>query len=140
MTSAPRGQAQRYIQGIQRNLTRLEEILRRLEAQSPQIPTQDARSELLSQVHVAGAMDQRRLFELLDQRGMSHAWIGAQVGAEYLDVWQGADGRTWYRVTQRAVRELYLGQMATLSGQPAESQSSFAEDWDSQEDSAYDSL
>ncbi len=140
MTSAPRGQAQRYIQGIQRNLTRLEEILRRLEAQSPQIPTQDARSELLSQVHVAGAMDQRRLFELLDQRSMSHAWIGAQVGAEYLDVWQGADGRTWYRVTQRAVRELYLGQMAAQAGQPAESQSPLSDDWDSQEDSAYDRL
>ena len=85
-------------------------------------------------------MDQRRLFELLDQRSMSHAWIGAQVGAEYLDVWQGADGRTWYRVTQRAVRELYLGQMAAQSGQPAESQSPLSEDWDSQEDSAYDRL
>lgn len=140
MTSAPRGQAQRYIQGIQRNLTRLEEVLRSLEAQSPQIPTQDARSELLSQVHVAGAMDQRRLFELLDQRGTNHAWIGAQVGAEYLDVWQGADGRTWYRVTQRAVRELHLGQMAAQSGQPTESQSPLSDDWDSQEDSAYDRL
>ena len=140
MSTAPRGQAQRYVQGIQRNLNRLEDLLRRLEAQSPQVPTRDARSELLAQVHVAGAMDQRRLFDLLDQRGVNHSWIGAQVGAEYLDVWQGADGRTWYRVTQRAVRELYLGQMAASSGQPDQSQSPFAEDWDSREDSAYDSL
>lgn len=140
MSTAPRGQAQRYIQGIHRNLSRLEDLLRRLEAQSPRVPTRDTRSELLSQVHVAGAIDQRRLFDLLDQRSVSHAWIGAQVGAEYLDVWQGADGRTWYRVTQRAVRELYLGQMAASSGQPDQSQSPFAEDWDSQEDSAYDSL
>lgn len=140
MSTAPRGQAQRYIQGIHRNLSRLEDLLRRLEAQSPQIPTRDTRTEVLSQVHVAGAMDQRRLFDLLDQRGASHAWIGAQVGAEYLDVWQGADGRTWYRVTQRAVRDLYLGQMAASSGRSDQSQSPFAEDWDSQEDSAYDNL
>ena len=140
MSTAPRGQAQRYIQGIQRNLSRLEDLLRSLEAQSPKVPTRDTRSELLARVHVAGAIDQRLLFDLLDQRGVSHAWIGAQVGAEYLDVWQGADGRTWYRVTQRAVRELYLGQMAASSGQVDQSQSPFAEDWDSQEDSAYDSL
>ena len=42
MSTAPRGQAQRYIQGIQRNLSRLEDLLRRLEAQSsPQAPTRE---------------------------------------------------------------------------------------------------
>jgi hypothetical protein len=111
-----------------------------MEAQVPEMRPHDARSELLEQVHVAGAMDQRRLFELLDQRSMNHAWIGAQVGAEYLDVWQGADGRTWYRVTHRAIRELYLGQMGTSAGFASHSEPAFGEDWDSEEDSVYDRL
>ena len=101
---------------------------------------QDARSELLEQVHVAGAMDQRRLFELLDQRGITHTWIGAQVGAEFLDMWQAADGQAWYRATQRAIRELHLGQLAPAATFALPSESTFGEDWGCEEDSAYDRL
>ena len=140
MTSAPRGQAHRFVQSIQRNLRRLEDLVRDMEAQVPEMRPHDARSELLEQIHVAGAMDQRRLFELLDQRSMNHAWIGAQVGAEYLEVWHGADGRTWYRVTDRAIRELYLGQMGTSATFASHSEPAFGEDWDSEEDSVYDRL
>jgi hypothetical protein len=54
-------------------------------------------------------MEQRDLFRLLDGRDMSHTWIGAQVGSEFLEMWQAADGKTFYRVTPRAVQELQLG-------------------------------
>ena len=140
MTSGSRGQASRYFLGIQRNLRRLEELVRQMEAQALEMRPHDARSELLEQVHVAGAVDQRLLFELLDQRSINHAWIGAQVGAEYLDMWHGADGKTWYRVTDRAIRELYLGQLGTSATFGSISEQAFGEDWDSEEDSAYDRL
>ena len=140
MSSGQGSQAQRHIRSIQRNLRQLEDLVRGLEAQSSVTRPQDARSELLEQVHVAGAMEQRRLFELLDQRGMNHIWIGAQVGSEYLEMWHGADRRSWYRVTDRAIRELSLGQLTSPSSPAPQSQSAFDEDWASEEDSVYDRL
>lgn len=113
--------------------------MRDLEAHAPEMRPHDARGELLEQVHVAGAMG-RRLFELLDLRSINHTWIGAQVGAEYLDLWQAADGRTWYRVTDRAIRELRLGQLPPSAGVASSSGGTFAEDWDSEEDAVYDRL
>ena len=140
MTSGHRGQAQRYIRSIQRSLRRLEVLLREIESQVPELRPPDPRSDLLEQVHVAGAMEQRQLFELLDRRGINHTWIGAQVGAEYLDLWQAADGRTLYRVTDRAIRELRLGQLASAAAYASLSESSFGDDWQSAEDSTYDRL
>ncbi len=140
MTSAQGGQAQRYIRSIQRNLRLLEERVRDLEAHAPEMRPHDARSELLEQVHVAGAMEQRRLFELLDQRSMNHTWIGAQVGAEYLELWQAADGRSWYRVTERAIRDLHLGQLASSAGFASNADNAFGDDWNSEEDAVYDRL
>ena len=140
MTSAQGGQAQRYIRSIQRNLRLLEERVRDLEAHAPEMRPHDARSELLEQVHVAGAMEQRRLFELLDQRSMNHTWIGAQVGAEYLELWQAADGRSWYRVTDRAIRDLHLGQLASSAGFASDADNAFGDDWDGEEDAVYDRL
>ncbi len=144
MSSGQGSQAQLSIRSIQRNLSQLEELIRGFESQTPVMRSQDPRSELLEQVHVAGAIDQRRLFELLDQRGMNHTWIGAQVGSEYLEMWHGADARSWYRVTDRAVRELSLGQLASPADLPSRRQSAFgkewAEDWSSEEDSVYDRL
>ncbi|HEU0021629.1 MAG TPA: hypothetical protein VFR55_08160 [Dehalococcoidia bacterium] len=140
MTSGHRGQAQRYIRSIQRSLRRLEVLLREIESQVPELRPRDPRSDLLEEVHVAGAMEQRQLFELLDRRGINHTWIGAQVGAEYLDLWQAADGRTLYRVTDRAIRELRLGQLASAAAYASLSESSFGDDWQSAEDSTYDRL
>ena len=140
MTSGPNSQAYRYIRSIRRSLDRLENLLRDMEAQDPEPRPADSRSELLEQVHVAGAMEQRRLFELLDQRGMAHTWIGAQVGSEYLELWHAADGRTLYRVTDRAIRELHLGQLAAAASYASLSESTFGDDWQSEEDSAYDRL
>mgnify|MGYP001172225137 FL=1 len=140
MTSAQSGQAYRYIKSIERTLRRLEELVRDMEARTPELRPHDARSELLEQVHVAGAMEQRRMFDLLDKRGITHTWIGAQVGAEYLEVWPAADGQAWYRVTQRAIRELHLGQLAPSVATASPSESAFSEDWDSEEDSVYDRL
>ncbi|MEK7807220.1 MAG: hypothetical protein AAB528_05735 [Chloroflexota bacterium] len=140
MTSGESGQAHRYIRSIQRSLDRLAELTRDIEARTPNMRPHNARSELLEQVHLAGAMEQRRLFELLDQRGIGHTWIGAQVGSEYLDLWHGADGRTWYRVTERAVRELQLGQLASAASFASQSEPAFGDDWQSEEDSVYDRL
>jgi hypothetical protein len=140
MTSGHSRQAQRYIRSIQRTLRRLEDLLREIESQVPESRPSDPRSDLLEQVHVAGAMEQRRLFELLDHRGINHTWIGAQVGAEYLDLWHAADGRTLYRVTDRAIRELHLGQLASAAAYTSLAESSFGDDWLSAEDSAYDRL
>ncbi len=140
MTSGDGGQAYRYIRSIQRSLRRLEDLVRDMEARAPEMRPHDARSELLEQVHVAGAMEQRRLFELLDLRAINHAWIGAQVGAEHLDVWHAADGKTWYRVTERAIRELHLGQLASAATFVSPAESTFGDDWESEEDSVYDRL
>lgn len=140
MTTSQGSQAYRYIRTIQRTLNKLENLVREMEAQSPELRPQDARSELLEQVHVAGAMEQRQLFQLLDQRGMDHAWIGAQVAAEYLDLWRAADSRTFYRVTDRAIRELHLGQLATTVSSTSPPDSAFDDDWQSEEDSVYDRL
>ena len=140
MTTGQSGQAYRYIRTIQRALGRLEALLREMEAQAPEPQPQDARGELLGQVHLAGAMEQRRLFQLLDQRGITHAWIGAQVAAEYLDLWHAADGRTFYRVTERAIRELHLGQLTPAATHSSSSDPSLDGEGQSKEDSACDQL
>ena len=140
MTSGDHSQAQRYIRSIQRNLANLEELIHEIEAQPAEPRPSDPRSELLEQIHLAGAMEQRQLFRLLDQRDMNHTWIGAQVGAEFLDMWHAADGKTFYRVTPRAVRELHLGQLASAATYATLSDSAFGEDWQSVEDSVYDRL
>ena len=140
MTSGDHSQAQRYIRSIQRNLANLEELIHEMEAQPAEPRPSDPRSELLEQIHLAGAMEQRQLFRLLDQRDMNHTWIGAQVGAEFLDMWHAADGKTFYRVTPRAVRELHLGQLASAATYASLSDSAFGDDWLSEEDSVYDRL
>ena len=140
MTGGGSSQGQRCIRNIQRTLRRLEGVLREMESQAPEPRPADSRSELLEQIHVAGAMEQCRLFELLDQRNLNHTWIGAQVGSEYLELWQDADGRTFYRVTPRAVRELHLGQLASAAAFADLSEAGLEDDWLSEEDSVYDRL
>ena len=141
MTIGSGGQAsQRYIRTLRRTLDRLESLVREMEIQAPKIRTADSRSELLEQVHLAGAMEQRRLFELLDLRGIGHTWIGSQVSAEYLELWHSADGRTFYRVTDRAIRDLQLGQLGASASYSSLSEATFGDDWQSEEDAAYDSL
>ena len=140
MTSSYSGQIHRYIRSLQRTLRQLEDLVREVESQAPEMRPHDPRSELLEQIHVTGVMEQRQLFEALDLRGISHTWIGAQVGSEYLDLWHAADGRTFYRVTERAVRDLQLGQLASAATYADLSVSSFGDDWQSEEDSVYDRL
>ena len=83
MTSGERNQAQRYIRSIQRSLAQLEGLVKEIQGHAPEPRPHDPRSELLEQIHLAGAMEQRQLFRLLDQRDMNHTWIGAQVGAHF---------------------------------------------------------
>jgi hypothetical protein len=113
MSTGHNRQVYRYIRSIEGSLRKLENLFRQIEAQNPEPRAQDARGELLEQVHVAGAIEQRQLYQLLDLRKINHTWIGSQVAAEFLDMWHAADGRTFYRVTELAIRTLRLGQLST---------------------------
>ena len=62
------------------------------------------------------------------------------MGAEYLEMWHAADGRSWYRVTERAIRELHLGQLGSAANFASNSELAFRDDWSSEEDSVYDRL
>ena len=55
-------------------------------------------------------------------------------------MWHAADGKTFYRVTLRAIKELHLGQLASVATYASLSESAFADDWQSEEDSVYDRL
>lgn len=80
------------------------------------------------------------LMDLLHEFGTNYAWIGQQVRKGYLVVLQ-APGGTRYSVTQKAIRDEGLKEEDEEIDQiSALSTESFAADWDSEEDSVYDSL
>ena len=133
-------QAQRYLKAIRQNMEKLEALLNEPQAVGQESRPQDRRTELLEQIHVMGVVDQHRLFRMLDQRRIPHTWIGAQSRASYLEMWTAAGGNVFYRATEKAVEELNLGRLIPIGGYYALSDAAFAEDWDSQEDAAYDRL
>ena len=101
---------------------------------------QDRRSELLEQIYVLGVIDQPKLFRMLDQRRIPHTWIGAQSRANYLEMWTAAAGNILYRTTEKAIEDLDLGRLIAISEHSGLSNEVLAEDWNSQEDAAYDQL
>ena len=131
---------QRYIKAIRGNLEKLEKSLNEGVRSGSEPKPQDRRTELLEQIYVLGVVDQHQLFRSLDQRGIPHTWIGAQSRAEYLEMWSAAGGNAYYRVTEKAVRELSLGRMMPVSDFAGLSEPIISEDWDSIEDAAYDNL
>lgn len=99
------------------------------------------RRDLLQQIYWSrNSMERERLSPLLEDRGTSYTWIGQQVKKGYLLVYPLPGGTTRYSVTEKAVRELGLGDDSGNDDITALSQNSFAEDWDSVEDAAYDAL
>ena len=133
-------QTQRYLRAIRQSLEKLETLLKEPQVLSSESGPTDRRTELLEQIHVLGVVDQRQLFRMLDQRQIPHTWIGAQSRASYLEMWTAAGGNVFYRVTEKAVEELNLGRLIPTSEFSLMSEGAFAEDWDSEEDSAYDQL
>ena len=101
------------------------------------------RKEILQRIYWAGnSMTKDQLLPELQAAGTNSRWIGQQVKKGYLTVIPVPGGATRYAVTQKAVRELKL-----QSGEEEEAlvlaklaESAFAEDWNSEEDSIYDTL
>ncbi len=133
-------ETQRYLRSLRNNLERLEVSLRESASTGTETRPQDRRTELLEQIYVLGVVDQHQLFRMLDQRRIPHTWIGAQSRAEYLEMWSAAGGNVYYRVTEKAVRELSLGRMIPVGDFAGLAEPAMSEDWDSPEDAAYDKL
>lgn len=98
------------------------------------------RAELLEQIHVMGVIDQLKLFRMLDRRRIPHTWIGAQSSASYLEMWTGAGGNVFYRVTEKALTDLNLGRLIPVPEYSSASNDVMGEDWESEEDTVYDDL
>ena len=101
------------------------------------------RRDILQQVYWQGnSISRVDLLPILEGRGTDYRWIGQQVKKGYLSVSPVPGGATRYSVTPKGVRELRLDQETpeetAAFGRVAVA--SFAEDWDSEEDSAYDEL
>ncbi|MBM3925043.1 MAG: hypothetical protein FJ320_03515 [SAR202 cluster bacterium] len=113
MQTSRYSQARRLLRTIRQNLDRLEAILKEPSGLPIAKPT-DPSTQLLEQIYGIGVIEQRALFKMLDDLQLSHNWIGSQISAGYLDMWASATGNLFYRVTQKAIRELALGRLLPL--------------------------
>jgi len=131
-------------------LRAMRDILDRLEAlvepSGEQPDPYERRKAVLEQIYWAGnSMPRDQLFSTLRERGTQYQWVGQQVKKGYLSVLPLPGGSVRYSVTPRAVRELGLGQegperLEETAVLAKLSEASFAEEWDSPEDSVYDQL
>lgn len=124
----------RMIDGLERKLSVQEGV---------DIDPYRRRREVLQEIYWAGnSISRRQLVPILESHGTDYRWIGQQVKKGYLSVLPVPGGDTRYSVTPKAVKELRLDQEnweeAAAFSKLAEA--SFAEDWDSEEDAAYDQL
>jgi len=135
---------------MREGLRAIREILDRLEgllgpaAEEPD--PYERRKELLEGIYWAGnAVPREKLYTQLREAGTQYQWVGQQVKKGYLSVLPLPGGTVRYSVTPRAVRELGLGQEGPEGLEERDalaklSEASFAEEWDSPEDSIYDEL
>ncbi len=131
-------------------LRAIREVLDRLEAllgsSGEQPDPYERRKAVLEQIYWAGnSMPRERLFLTLREAGTQYQWVGQQVKKGYLSVLPLPGGSVRYSVTPRAVRELGLGEevperLEETAALSKVSEASFAEEWDSPEDSVYDRL
>ncbi len=128
------------LRAIRRMIDSLE---RKLDAEAVQIDPYQRRREVLQKIFWAGnGINREQLMPILDSHGTDYRWIGQQVKKGYLSVSPVPGGGTRYSVTPKAVKELRLDR-ETWEETAAFSklaEASFAEDWDSEEDAAYDEL
>lgn len=135
---------------MREGLRAMREILDRLEgllgAPAEEPDPYERRKELLEGIYWAGnAVPRERLYETLREAGTQYQWVGQQVKKGYLSVLPVPGGTVRYSVTPRAVRELGLGEEGPEHVEERDavaklSEASFAEEWDSPEDSVYDEL
>jgi hypothetical protein len=131
------------LRAIRNNLDRLEALLGSPEEQPDPY---ERRKAVLEQIYWAGnSMPREQLFKALREQGAQYQWVGQQVKKGYLSVLPLPGGSVRYSVTPRAVRELSLDQEGPEGLEETAvlaklSEASFAEEWDSPEDSVYDQL
>jgi hypothetical protein len=135
---------------LREGLLAIRDILDRIEAllePSEERPDPyERRKAVLEQIYWAGnSMPRDQLFRTLREAGAQYQWVGQQVKKGYLSVLPLPGGSVRYSVTPRAVRELGLGQdgperLEETAALAKISEASFAEEWDSPEDSVYDQL
>ena len=141
MTSAAESEVLESLRAIRRMIDVLE---RKLSAQEGVgIDPYQRRREVLQKIYWAGnTISREQLVPILESHGTDYRWIGQQVKKGYLSVSPVPGGGTRYSATPKAVKELRLDQEtweeAAAFSKLAET--SFAEDWDSEEDAAYDEL
>jgi hypothetical protein len=133
-------------QEIRKAIDQVKEILGKLEsklgsADASAVDPYVRRREILQRIYWNdNSMRRDDLMALLRDFGTNYAWIGQQVRKGYLIVLQ-APGGTRYSVTQKGIRDEGLQEHdEELDKVSAMSSEAFGEDWDSEEDSAYDSL
>lgn len=140
--SVPKARVLTTIRALRELLAKLEKDLAISEGAAPADPYR-RRRELLEKIFWMGnSVRREELFPMLEASGTNSRWIGQQVKRGYLALIPAPDGSARYAVTPRAVRELALAKSAsqeTLSLTKL-AEPSFAEDWDSPEDSIYDNL
>ena len=138
------------LERLREGLGAIRDVLERLEAllgssEEPADPY-ERRKAVLEGIYWAGnSMPREQLFKTLREAGTQYQWVGQQVKKGYLSVLPLPGGSVRYSVTPRAVRELGLGQegpegLEERAALTKLSEASFAEEWDSPEDSVYDKL
>ena len=140
MASVAESEVLESLRAIRRMIDVLE---RKLSSQvGVEIDPYERRREVLQKIYWAGnTIGRKQLVPVLENHGTDYRWIGQQVKKGYLSV-APVPGGGRYSVTPKAVKELRLDQEtweeAVAFSKLAET--SFAEDWDSEEDAAYDEL
>lgn len=122
----------------------IDSLERKLSAEEgAEIDPYQRRREVLQRIYWAGnTMSREQLLPVLESHGTDYRWIGQQVKKGYLSVSPIPGGGTRYSVTPKAVKELRLDQEASEEEVAFSklAEISFAEDWGSEEDAAYDEL
>ena len=135
---------------LREGLRAMREILDRLESllgpATEEADPYERRKEVLEGIYWAGnSVPREQLYRTLREAGTQYQWVGQQVKKGYLSVLPLPGGSVRYSVTPRAVRELSLGRegpegLEETAALVKLSEASFAEEWDSPEDSVYDEL
>ncbi len=129
------------LKAVRRLIDNLEKKLDRPAAE--EIDPYLRRRQILQQIYWAqNSMTRDELASILEGHGTNYAWIGQQVKKGYLSLSPVPGGGTRYSVTPKAVREQRLDEdeREEVFALSRASEASFAEDWDSEEDAAYDEL
>lgn len=133
---------------LRQSLKAVRSILDKLESKLDPAPPEAVdpytrRRQILQRIYWnQNAMTYDELVPILEGFGTNYAWIGQQVKKGYLLVALLPGGGSRYSVTPKALREQNLQEddREEIDAVSALSHESFAEDWENDEDAAYDAL